>query len=423
MTGEVLWYKIWASDTGMNEAIFDIALDAEGRIFTVGRAFTPGYYDVIVQRYDGDTGDCDWTEYIAGSAGLDDVGWSLVVGPDGNPVVTGIVGLANGNADFVTAKFASTDGQRLWTAQHPGAVNNIEMRTSWLALMDGGDVVMGSRTWSAATGYDAVLHRYAAATGATVWTYRWNSGANRADDPREMIRDDAGNLLVCGVSGGDFFVLKVDGLTGERLWNAGYYGPPNWWDAALVLAVAPDGTVVTSGLSDGTDTGWDVATVGFDPATGAFLWDVRYDGSGQSDEPRALATSAQGDLFVTGYAFDFGTLNDFFTLCYRLPTGQTPVDDGGLPAVAGLTGAWPNPFNPRVTLGYALPADGAARLAIFDLRGREIAVLHDGALAAGAHAAAWDGRDGSSRAVPAGVYMAVLRTEQGTTVRKLVLAK
>ncbi len=99
------------------------------------------------------------------------------------------------------------------------------------------------------------------------------------------------------------------------------------------------------------------------------------------------------------------------------------MDDGGLPAVAGLTGAWPNPFNPRVTLSYAMAADGAARLAVFDLRGREVAVLQDGALAAGAHTAAWDGRDDGGRAVPAGVYMAVLRTEQGVTTRKLVLAK
>jgi hypothetical protein len=407
----------------MNEAIFDIALDAQGDIFTAGRAFTPGYYDVIVQKYDGDTGACDWSSYIAGDDVFDDIGWSLVVGPDGNPVVTGIIGREDGGADYVTAKFASADGEQLWLAQHPGAVNNIEARTSWLAQMDDGDVVMGSRTWEAATGYDVVLHRYAADTGATVWTTRWNSGSNRADDPRSMIRDRDGNLLVCGVSGGDYFVLKVDGATGQRLWNSGYYGPPNWWDTALVLAEAPDGTVVTSGLSDGTNTGWDVATVGFDPTTGAFLWDVRYDGSGQSDEPRAVATSPQGDLFVTGYIFDYDIQNNIFTLCYRLPTDQTPVADDGLPAVAGLTGAWPNPFNPRVTLSYALPADGAARLAVFDLRGREIAVLHDGALAAGAHTAAWDGRDDGGHAVPAGVYLAVLRTEQGTSTRKLVLAK
>ncbi len=407
----------------MNEAIFDIALDAQGNIFTAGRAFTPGYYDVIVQKYDWDTGYCYWSQYIAGGDILDDIGWSLVVGPDGNPVVTGIIGLESGGADFVTAKYASADGAQLWLARHPGAVNNIEARTSWLAQMDGGDVVMGSRTWSAATGYDVVLHRYAAADGDVVWTYQWNSGTNRADDPRAMIRDADGNLLVCGVSGGDYFVLKVDGAAGQRLWNTGYQGPPNWWDTALVLAEAPDGTVVTSGLSDGTTTGWDVATVGFDPLTGAFQWDVRYDGSGQSDEPRAVAISAQGDLFVTGYVYDYDTQNDIFALCYRLPVGETPVGDDSLPALAGLTGAWPNPFNPRVTLSFALPVSGGARLAVFDLRGREVAVLRDGALPAGTHTAAWDGRDDGGRAMPAGVYMAVLRTELGTTTRKLVLAK
>lgn len=346
-----------------------------------------------------------------------------MVGADGNPVITGIIGLETGGADFATAKFASADGRRLWLARHPGAVANIEARTSWLANVDGGDVVMGSRTWSTTTGYDVVLHRYAAGDGGLVWSRQWNSGGTRADDPRHMIRDHAGNVLACGVSNGDFFVLKVDLASGEPLWNATYHGPPNWWDAALALAEAPDGTVVAAGLSDGTNTGWDVATVGFDPATGAYLWDVRHDGAGQSDEPRAVVASAQGDLYVTGYDYTYETENDFFTLCYRLPTGQTPVPDGGLPGASGLVTAWPNPFNPRVTLGFALAAPGPVSLTVVDLRGRTVATLHDGALAAGQHAIAWDGRDAAGRAAPAGTYLAVLRTAAGMTTKKLMLAK
>ena len=97
--------------------------------------------------------------------------------------------------------------------------------------------------------------------------------------------------------------------------------------------------------------------------------------------------------------------------------------DGDVPAVAGLTGAWPNPFNPRVTLSYALPAAGAARLAVFDLRGREVAVLRRRRAAPRASTARGTAVTTAGARRPPGVYLAVLRTAQGTTTRKLVLAK
>ena len=91
--------------------------------------------------------------------------------------------------------------------------------------------------------------------------------------------------------------------------------------------------------------------------------------------------------------------------------------------MAGLTGAWPNPFNPRVTVSYALPQAGAVRLAVCDVRGREVAVLNEGAMEAGEHTATWHGRDTQGRGLPSGLYLAVLRTGSGVSTQKLVLAK
>jgi hypothetical protein len=186
--------------------------------------------------------------------------------------------------------------------------------------------------------------------------------------------------------------------------------------------VAPDGTVVASGFSDGAGTGWDVATVGFDPADGGQLWAVRFDGHGQSDEARGLAVGPTGDLLLTGYCYSYDTSLDLLVLRYE-GGGAVPVPDPVDPALAGLTGAWPNPFNPRVTVSFALRRAGAARLAVCDLRGREVMVLVDGAFPAGAHAATWDGRDRAGRPLPSGVYVAVLRTTEGRSTRKLLLDK
>jgi hypothetical protein len=85
--------------------------------------------------------------------------------------------------------------------------------------------------------------------------------------------------------------------------------------------------------------------------------------------------------------------------------------------------AWPNPFNPAVTLAMEVSAAGAARLEVYDLRGRRVIRLFDDFLAAGRREVAWDGRDAAGRSAPSGVYFARLETAAGRAVQKLVLTE
>lgn len=84
----------------------------------------------------------------------------------------------------------------------------------------------------------------------------------------------------------------------------------------------------------------------------------------------------------------------------------------------------PNPFNPRTTIEFALPAAQVVTLVIHDMGGRRISLLHDGMLSAGSHAIAWDGEDDAGRPVAAGVYAARMKTKDGEVrVAKLVLVR
>ncbi len=76
----------------------------------------------------------------------------------------------------------------------------------------------------------------------------------------------------------------------------------------------------------------------------------------------------------------------------------------------------PNPFNPRTTVGGDLLGAAPVRLTVHDLRGRLIAVLHDGGLDAGAFALDWDGRDLAGRSAPGGLYL--FRLESGADVQQ-----
>ena len=97
--------------------------------------------------------------------------------------------------------------------------------------------------------------------------------------------------------------------------------------------------------------------------------------------------------------------------------GPAMLRTEALPEQPVLQAAYPNPFADRLTLRYGLAEDGPARLALYDVLGREVARV-GAAQTAGYHEAALD-----ASALPAGVY--VVRFEAGGAVesRRVTLVR
>ena len=126
-----------------------------------------------------------------------------------------------------------------------------------------------------------------------------------------------------------------------------------------------------------------------------------------------LTFTVQNSQAEQWYAFDVPSMPtgvaldpDNWVLCEKRFQATSAVP--AAPVAAKLLGAAPNPFNPRTEVRFRLAADGPARLDVHDAAGRLVAVLADGAFAAGDHAAAWDGRDRAGRAAASGTYFARL---------------
>ncbi|MBO6576244.1 MAG: T9SS type A sorting domain-containing protein [Rhodothermales bacterium] len=93
-----------------------------------------------------------------------------------------------------------------------------------------------------------------------------------------------------------------------------------------------------------------------------------------------------------------------------------PVRD--LPTAFALAQNYPNPFNPSTTIGFDVPTTGRVHLAVYDVLGREVAVLVSDVVEAGRHRAMFDaGR------LTSGTYLYRLQTEAGAFTRQLVLMK
>jgi hypothetical protein len=84
---------------------------------------------------------------------------------------------------------------------------------------------------------------------------------------------------------------------------------------------------------------------------------------------------------------------------------------------------YPNPFNPSTTISFYLPEDSGVRLEIFDINGRLIRRLADGAFPSGPHQQSWDGRNDSGERIATGVYIYRLTAEKRQLSRKMVLLK
>jgi len=75
----------------------------------------------------------------------------------------------------------------------------------------------------------------------------------------------------------------------------------------------------------------------------------------------------------------------------------------------------------EIAVNYTIGAAGAARLDLYDVHGRLLAVLAGGPHAAGAYRAVWSPRDGAGPALARGVYFARLRAVDGEAARKFVI--
>jgi hypothetical protein len=78
----------------------------------------------------------------------------------------------------------------------------------------------------------------------------------------------------------------------------------------------------------------------------------------------------------------------------------------------------PNPSTGATTLRFTLDAGADVRLAVYDVAGREVALLASGELLAGHHEVVFDG----SR-LPAGVYLVRLQTGTAVATRRLTLVR
>ncbi len=89
-----------------------------------------------------------------------------------------------------------------------------------------------------------------------------------------------------------------------------------------------------------------------------------------------------------------------------------------IPSVYSLKQNYPNPFNPRTVISFQLPAVSNVKLRVYDITGKEVAMLVNERLQAGTYETTFDGSGLNS-----GVYFYKLITDGFTETKKMILLK
>jgi len=100
------------------------------------------------------------------------------------------------------------------------------------------------------------------------------------------------------------------------------------------------------------------------------------------------------------------------------------IEDGrNLPRVFSLDRAAPSPFGGATTIRYALPRMTPARLSVYSAAGTLVRTLADGRLKPGYYATVWNGRDGSGRLAPSGIYLYRLEAGNYSATGKVLFSR
>ena len=471
--GTALWARRGGTDV-FNDFGEAVAVAADGSVYWAG--FFTGVatwdgganpdaevevfsdFDAFLAKYDAG-GNLLWVRQAGGvdqdtgdGVAVDFAGNAYLVGGfEGAGTFGGETLTSSGSSDGFIAKY-DPDGNVLWARQAGGADGD---KTYDVALGNAGDPVVvgqfrGVATFGAiplqsAGQTDVYVVRYSGADGTVQWASQ--IGADGAEYGRGVAVTAAGTVYATGgfensilvgsdvlTSAGftDVFVAQLDpdgGLVwGRRAGGDGFdFGESVATNSVYAYAtgyVDGDGTFGDEPFT--TAGGQDGYLLAYDPAGN--LNEAAVIGGTNRDNGTGIGVNIEADVYALA-GFFRGTIapggqpltsagsNDGFVVQNPL-FGLAGAEDAAPSAAFALSAAVPNPAHGRTAFSLTLDRPLDVTVAVFDVLGRRVAVLHDGPLAAGGHDLTWE-----PGPLPSGLYVVHAVADGHVRARRVTLLR
>lgn len=292
--------------------------------------------------------------------------------------------------------------------------------------------VMGNYLWVFAQylNTNAMIAKYNFMTGQQLWRVN----VTNMIQPRGEVDSLGNSYFGCSkYATGISYRMKLMKLSpsGSLLWDKEWLINPQWDSvgnqnifAYTISANLQKGMVVIGGGAqrDSVNNGWRHAYFCIRRiSNGDSLYAVKFanNPAKQLNEVRSIQFSPENKMLVLGVQiFGSGGINTGWLRQYIADTLTGIQSQNEITEKFSLSQNYPNPFNPVTRIMYHVARSTHVKLTVFDVLGREIAVLVDGKKPVGSYSVEFDGNN-----LPSGVYFYRIETPDFTDTKKMILIK
>jgi hypothetical protein len=210
-------------------------------------------------------------------------------------------------------------------------------------------------------------------------------------------------------------VYVLEGSTGAAIWTSGTGGN--------VLGVGILGDLNADGHPEIGSASLNNQVHVFESKSGQQIFNISI-GTGNSYVPEIIW--AMDDLDKNGTLEFFVGTRDGKVMAF---SGGTDVivglqqNNNFIPEQFSLEQNYPNPFNPSTVIQYQIPYEQHVALKIYDVLGREVAVLINDFQKPGYYKYTWNGTGKDEIKLASGIYIYRLESENFTASKKMMLLK
>jgi hypothetical protein len=412
--------QIWAVRYHRTPHFYDdpqaIAVDKYGNVYVTGMSSSDGSYygyDYLTLKYDS-SGALKWDRYYNGPVNNSDLARSIAVDDSCNIYITGESATYQNTGGYCTIKY-NTNGDSIWVRRYDGLPGGGHPNLGKKLVID-----KWSNVYVTGISYTSITHEYStikySSQGVQQWVSNYRNPTNGFSEPYAIAVDSNLNVFVTGKTSGtgisDYATVKYN-IDGVQQWVKIYNGPGNSYDEAHGISVDMQGGTYVTGWSQDSSQQNIFMTIKYD-SSGVLKWQMSHAGMGE-----AVKVDKNYNVYIAGRSL---VPSKYTTIKYSQLVGIHSISKK-IPEQFKLYQNYPNPFNPSTKIKFDIsPSRGArgvtTRLIIYDILGREIAVLVNANLNPGTYEVEFDGSNH-----PSGIYFYRLTAGEYNECKKMVLIK
>jgi uncharacterized delta-60 repeat protein len=214
--GNQLWVARYDGPSSSVDQAIKVVVDSVHNVYVTGTSKGTGTnFDYTTLKY-SPAGVQLWAARYNGPANRNDKATDLAVDANGNVFTTGSSETSATRSDYATVKY-SPDGVQLWAQRYDYGDDD---DANALVLDPSGDVYVTGQSKTSSTGYDFATVKYLGADGTQAWVTRFDSGNGNKDTAIALALDTQFNVYVAGQAFDhlDYTLIKyVQGLMAPKI--------------------------------------------------------------------------------------------------------------------------------------------------------------------------------------------------------------